>query len=206
MIDHDQLVQTLAGSLGGGGLLAYILRFLLELRRERAASRHTQGLEDQVEVYAILNRLLDSVGAVRAAIIRSKNGGGIPRPDKPVYISRLHQVYTPKHGDDYRSWDGLLADETSSKVLLELVKEGQAHVRLADLPPASDISLHMQAVGSKQRLYRILHLSGTEGIFLEVGLDTEDELTPGQEYEVRLAARELRRILERYRGPSISIA
>lgn len=80
------------------------------------------------EVYDELHELMTMSGAVRAVILRTTNGGGVPRLGAPLYSSILYEAYRKPSRSIRKDWQNQQIDEQYSKMLTDICSGGTVEI------------------------------------------------------------------------------
>ena len=120
-MDDLPVIAKLAIALfGTGGTGVVVLKMLKDWSRTRRSRHMDAGFADVNELYQTLQTLLGDISADRILIIKSENGGGLPRPGCEIKSSVIHEVFNGKLGSLYEIWQRVPLDHEYSRILSEL--------------------------------------------------------------------------------------
>lgn len=117
----------------GSGSLAAIVHLIRDLLRRRAGRLYERGYGDISAIYQHIQALLSTTEANRVLVLKSENGGGIPRPGCIVKSSILYEVCDSPAIPVVQAWQLVALDQDYSAILSKVVSEGRAVIRLDDL-------------------------------------------------------------------------
>ena len=94
-----------------------------------------RALKGQNDTFKALNTITSQVdGVYRAVLLRSENGGGIPRPGSPLYVRAVASARA-EHANDVEGWDDRRrVDSWYIRFIFELCQKGEQHIRTDQLP------------------------------------------------------------------------
>jgi hypothetical protein len=133
------LTEFFVGSGLSAALAGYLVSFLHKKKIEIEKQKENQSVSaviDAATIYDELNTLASRTGCMRALILASSNGGGIPDAGSPLTVSILYEVVRgeglmPIRGD----WQMIPLDEAYVSMLRELINAGTYHGDLDKLKP-----------------------------------------------------------------------
>ena len=131
MDDLPVLVKIAIAVFGTGGAGVVGIKMLKDWARTRRSKHMDAGFADMNELYQTLQTLLGSISADRILIIKSENGGGLPRPGCEIKSSVVHEVYNGKLGSLYEMWQRVPFDHEYSEIL-SVLSTGQWVWRTAE--------------------------------------------------------------------------
>lgn len=117
MEDLDPIIQLALALIGTSGGMAAIVNLLRLWARKRRSKHMDAGFADMNEIYQTLQNLLGEIAADRILVIKSENGGGLPRPGCTIKSSVIHEVFNGDLGSLYESWQRVTLDHEYSHVL-----------------------------------------------------------------------------------------
>lgn len=97
-------------------------------------SRFPRVLSDIHQVYDALHGLTNATGACRAVVLKTENGGGIPRIGRPLYSSILYEVFVPPAKLLRKGWQQQQIDEGYTSMLLDVLAKGTVIVETRRMP------------------------------------------------------------------------
>lgn len=119
--------------LVGSGLLAFLSKFILSYLKTRRIKKVTNSILDVGHIYDILQEARSQLGCVRILILKTENGGGIPKVNSPIYATVLHEVYDAKIEPIKESWQRRLVDSFYCKILCQLLNEEKVEIEEKNL-------------------------------------------------------------------------
>ncbi len=118
MDDLPVYAQIAIAVLGTGGGAAAAIKLLKDWSRMRRSKHMDAGFADVNELYQTLQTLLGDISADRILVIKSENGGGLPRPGCTIKSSVIHEVYNGQYlGSLYEVWQRVPLDHDYSQIL-----------------------------------------------------------------------------------------
>lgn len=115
----------IATVLGLGGLLERIVTFFINRynTEKRFKNEYFKTIKNVKKVHSILSELHFNLDAQRTVILKSENGGGIPKVRNKIYSSIIYGVSNINDGEDLRSiWNKQLIDKSYSSMILDLIE------------------------------------------------------------------------------------
>ncbi len=160
---------------GASGALTVFIRELFRYLAARAEAEeqqeHIDGLTRIARIYDELNQIIASdSGISRVMVIRSSNGGDIPKPGCRVFIRVLHEAYRSLHDSIIHSnlWEERQADQHYIELVRRIAIEEEVLLLTEDLPEESALrALYDASRTHHSHVYR-LRLTGTEMLYLSV--------------------------------------
>lgn len=124
MDDLSVTQQVLVALFGAGGGGAAAVKLFGDFARKRRSRNMDTGLGDIRQIYEELQTLLGDVSADRILVIKSENGGGLPRPGCVVKSSVVHEVFTKELPSIHETWQRVPLDQQYSEIL-SILSTGQ---------------------------------------------------------------------------------
>lgn len=162
-------------------------------RRNRAV----EAVASAKQVYEQLHRCLRETSASRAIILRTENGGGVLRVDKPMYGSILYEVGAgPGRRED---WQKARLDERYIVMLdrLQRSDQGHIHIRLSD-PDCAEISQTLRDIYESEnvQLAHVFLLSHDVDhiVYAVIHYQSDRRLLPGEGVHLQAAINRLRNL------------
>lgn len=123
MTDLDPIIQILIAVIGSGGSIAAFTTLFREWWKSRQARKMDSGFLDIYAVWEELQALATAVGADRALILKSENGGGLPAPGSVIKSTAIFEYHTDVLPSVRSTWDRVLLDSYYSEVV-SLISSG----------------------------------------------------------------------------------
>lgn len=194
-IEAVLLLLTGTGGLAGAQIL---FRRILQWVARR---KWTNSLEAEDGIYSILNDVCGKLKAQRAVLLLSRNGGGVPRPGFPLFITVLRETYVTTQRPIKEGWIDRHVDQSFTRKLLELFNYQHLRLETDSLPEASVLRdsfiaaetgvCFFQTVGMRFDGFLKVHPVGF--VYLSVSFsDKTRQLTPQERERLRSASVKLR--------------
>lgn len=120
MEDLPIWVQVLIGVFGTGGSATALVALLRERARSKRSKDMTSGFRDIHEAYEELQQLLSRTSADRILILKSQNGGGLPKPGCDIKTSVWAEAFNGSLGSIRDTWQRVPLDYQYSEILNRL--------------------------------------------------------------------------------------
>ena len=176
---------------GAGGVGAVFIKgafkYLTEHRLSKARKKHILGLRKIASIYDHLNQLMASDPRVnRVMVIRSSNGGEIPKPGCRIFIRILHEAYRTLEDSIVHTnlWDERQADQHYLELVRKIATTPKVHLTTSELPEDSALRTLYEGSGTLGSRVYLLTLSGTEMIYLSINY-TDIAATPPKAKAIR---------------------
>lgn len=133
--------DTAWGFLGilAGGTIA-LARELARRHYDSVEAARARGIEATLLAHErIQSALALALNASRydsVLLVRVANGGDIPEPSKPLYVSVLQEAFNERLQPTRGSWARQPMDEGYVSLMLRVVRDGAVSVVVADMPPS----------------------------------------------------------------------
>lgn len=82
----------------------------------------TKAIHATSEVYEIMNSLVNECGVSKVLILKSENGGGVPKLGSPIYGSVVAEVVRKPSKSILHTWQRQRVDESYNDVLNQIIK------------------------------------------------------------------------------------
>lgn len=177
------------------GAFAAVSRFLASLRRRRGVKELGRTFAAQAELNSALNDVRAVMGACRASILKSTNGGGIPSPGKQLYTSVVYESYS-NDGDSTRDlWQNMPVDAPYSQLLSDLYEKKAVNMR-TDLMHPGDLKSLYRSTGVEMATVRKIGCSDRAMYYLSLNYKRARELADGEMITLRAAVAHMARLFE----------
>lgn len=171
------------------GFFKWLLPFLREQHAARKGARVTADVEGALrkhrQLYAAMQALEDA-GIQRSVIFAGHNGGGIPRPGTPFYVSALHWMVDQRDRQAPHKYQHLPVDAPYINLLLEVRDSGPYRFTTEDHAPGQLRDIYL-AEGVTDALIVPLGLVDRRLLFMSAAV-FEGELTDSQITEIKVQA------------------
>ncbi len=196
-IDWNAILIALTGSGGLVGVIALFKKVLRLFRRTQVF----HSIDNTSEAYGVLNDLLIRLGASRVLVLRLENGGGIPSPDKRLFSSVLHEIYTIDLAPVREAWQKRQVDAGYVEMMAKVYRSGGLATEVSGLPKGSVLRDRYEMDGIKNSEVRALGITKDAGAFLYLTVNWRVENRPHARGEavqrevLRESVQDLRRLL-----------
>lgn len=152
-------------------------------------------------IYPILNQMLNETGACRVAMLKTTNGGGIPKPGSTLRSSVIAEVYGKDAEAVACSWQEQLVDADYVKMLSRLVMAGRTFVITSELDEDSMLGQLYQSMGIVFSKVMLIETLPEMMIYVSLNFTTGEpaSITPDQREAARAGANQLAQVFERSR-------
>lgn len=147
------------------------------------------------KIYNQFKDLADRVGAHRVVLVKATNGGGLPSPGKPLYISVVTEVTKPGVKIITPEWQQRLADEHYIKLLEEVYVKGHALIYPEELPEYSILRGVYTISDTQQAAVEKIGVYGNSFYYLTIHWDKKKKLTTSDVYYIKCQVDNLKRML-----------
>ena len=145
-------------------------------------------------IYAELAGLRERTGAIRAFVMASENGGGVPTPEKRIVTSVLYESCRPEVYNVSDTWQKQPATEFVSSIVGTVLREGQMLARVSECP-AGDFRTACDALGLTTVYFRHIALTPTKVLYLSLTWDDDTWLDAHDYDAARIAVSRLQNLL-----------
>lgn len=134
-LNFDILVITFIGSSALAVILAAFKDTWLSWFQHKLATntKAKHLLARRLDVYDVLNQLKNRVHSPRALVQYTENGGGLPVPGSPLYISILYETTDHNTSSIKEDIQRLLTDESYDNMLSHLATKGTNFIETDEL-------------------------------------------------------------------------
>lgn len=118
-----------------GWLVTFFQKKKIEIQKQKE-NQSASAVIDAAKIYDELNTLASRTGCMRALILASSNGGGIPDAGSPLTVSILYEVVRGEGLMPIRAdWQKIPTDEAYVSMLREIIMNGSYSGDVKDLRP-----------------------------------------------------------------------
>lgn len=124
-----------------GGIVMFFLKWLKEYieKRKRKKKPYTSIAKMMALTLDTLYKARDITSTDRCLIIKTTNGGKLPKPGYPIYIRIEYDIHTDKVRPVKEDFDGVQMDEPYARLINKLDSEQVIEVVTGQLPEGSDL-------------------------------------------------------------------
>ncbi len=149
------------------------------------------------KIYPILTTMLHETGADRVALLKTTNGGGIPRPGSTLRSSVLAEVLGDKIDAIAHTWQEQLLDRDYVHMLSKLIGRGCTYTITEDLD--DDSMLRILYEGNGIAFSKVVLIDTLPEMLIYVSVNfaegTPETLTAEQREGARAGANQLKQVL-----------
>ena len=124
-------------------IFKYALEFYKTWLKNRKVQRLKRTFSYVTDIYAGLKKARQETRAVRAAVLRATNGGGIPVPGKPIYSSIVYEDEEEDMVEARSRWKKQEVDNGYAQVLTSLFEQKKILLKTEELPPSALKNLYL---------------------------------------------------------------
>jgi len=123
------MIELLVAFISGGALTA-LIKGLFDVIKIRQSQKKLfpDAFKKMNEIYGLMNKLKSEINCERVLIIKAKNGGGLPKPGTPLFVSVLYEVYDSDFVSSAEWWQSRQVDESYIGMLMRVEEEEQIAV------------------------------------------------------------------------------
>jgi hypothetical protein len=92
-------------------------------------------VEKIVNIYDQMHRIIEETPVERFLIFKSHNGGGVIKPNTPLYSSVIYEDYTAPFKSVKDVYQRIEADEEYLRMLVEMIQKKSIILKTEKLPP-----------------------------------------------------------------------
>ena len=158
-------------------------------------SRFSAVLNGMHSIYDELHILNQKVGCTRSLILKTENGGGVPRLGASLFSSVLYEALSGKGASLRKGWQQERLDEEYVKMLIAVMANGQVHLKTEEMPECRLKTLY-EANGVNEAMVFLIAVEETRLIYLSLNCCKKEtkEMTPTQEEAMRAGVNRLKQI------------
>jgi hypothetical protein len=120
---NTQIFIELVLALGLGNVLKELISIYIEKRKiqnRKESDEFGKAIDEISEAYELMNIILVESGAMRVKLLKTTNGGGIPRIGCNIYSSVVHEVFTGLQSEKYR-WENQKIDKPYIDLISKII-------------------------------------------------------------------------------------
>lgn len=178
--NKDFIFTFMLTFIGSGTLIATIsfMRYLISvwILRRKESVRH--AIESIHSLYETLNDVMAATHAVRAVIVKTENGGGIPHIGSRIYSTVLYEVHDKFVDAVKLNWQRRIVDEAMTKTLLKIVTADSTDIKLEELEGTLQLVYKTQGIAFS-KVFQI-YKDEVSFFYMSVNFRTNKDLTPFQ--------------------------
>lgn len=136
----NNFIKAAGVFLGAGGAGTYLLRRVLESRKNKKDTTLSEAFRDIHEVYAAMQNVLNSdSGLNRTLFVRVQNGGGVPSPTNHVTSSIVFEADVHGGTSIRDSWQNVPVDADQAQLIHDLFAKDIVHFTREQQRPGASI-------------------------------------------------------------------
>jgi len=127
---NTQIFIELVLALGLGNLIKEAIYIYIEkkkIQNRKESDEFGKAIESISEAYELMNTILVESGASRVALLKTTNGGGIPRIGCTIYSSIVHEVFTGATSDKYK-WENQKVDKAYIDMISKVINNDSVEI------------------------------------------------------------------------------
>ena len=167
------------------GVIGFVKALQKKYRKNRK-QRIANIWADIVKTGNTLKQVVAEADAIRALLIRSQNGGGVPGPTSPATVTVLYDACAKGTRSIVGAWNETRADHQYCDVLRRLAQNGRVHLVTEDMD-AGDLKDLYERDGIKQSYVFRLGATETQMVYLSINFGFAEKLEPAARDAMRQA-------------------
>lgn len=187
-------------TLAGG---AFGMHFVKKLMQAKEDSTKTMqwNIDNLAQLHRAMDKVLANTSADRFLILKGSNGGGVPKPGSPYFVSVIHAVR--KDGDSnnlVESYQNLLVDLHYLEMLSDILLKGSVTFKVSKMPKGLLQRIYQSEGVTSSTVFSIAK-SETELFFGIIATHRPDGdlLAPSEVLPIELGINEIRNVFGKYR-------
>lgn len=186
-------IITAIAAIGGPILLWRMQQ--AKKNEEIKPSAMQEALMGSSEIYAFLHRWSDLLRAPRILLLKTSNGGGVPRAGHPLYSSVCCESANPPLAPQSPQWDKQKLDEPYRKMLLQLLTEEYIPLITEKMKPGKLRDVY-ESQGVVQSEVMLLRLTDNHMYYVSINHVEEADLDTAERRNLRrVLSNELNQLL-----------
>lgn len=199
-MDSTVTVALITAISGGIGWI--VKRFVFN--KSSKASRHqanwASGCESIHSVYESLSSLVYRTRASRAIICRYENGGGVPRPGRPVIMTIIYEVHDSDTSPSKDQWQRRELNESEYFECLVSVLNNKSYSFLnSEAAKDSIVRMANEVAGVARTESSLLYQSSNSIYVLSLHFPSAARIDPQDEVKIDAATSDMRNMFSRRR-------
>jgi hypothetical protein len=175
-----------------------LIKFFVKRRDTLATVDLTQSdvIKSAAQIYHELNDLLSKTDAGRVLILKTENGGGIPRRDGTLYSTVIYEVYSPPHLSIANDWNRQRLDKVYVDMLVD-VDQSSGVTNITEFMPDSVLkNVYLSTGIGMSRVQKILATQKSY-YYLSIAWDKAKTLSASDINAIRATSSNLERLLQK---------
>jgi hypothetical protein len=168
-------------ALGVGEIAKSAFKIYSDKRKveiETSSERFQKAIENINDGYAIMNDILVVSNASRVSLLKTTNGGGVPRIGCPIYGTMVYEIY--RNGKpNKKNWSNIEIDKEYIKLLSNIIREKKVVLKTENLKIGLLENINHQ-LGIVKSLVFYLNAKSTEFLYLSIDYDNDAEINEGE--------------------------
>lgn len=162
-------------ALGIGGMLKTLLDYYIAYNKTKIKGDFQKQIDLINQTYSILNDILVQHNASRVVLLKTTNGGGVPKLGCLLYSSIIYEVYQNHQKAIKQKWQSIKVDESYVEMLFEVLKKGYSLVSTGGIKKGLLRTLY-EKEGIDQSLVYYIKENKTDFIYLSINFDNKSEI------------------------------
>lgn len=107
----------------------------LEILRlfNRLTMRPSKEIVKVVKIYEAMHKMLENNKVKRVLVLKAHNGGGLIRPNTPLYVSAIYEDYMSPFYSVKETYQKVVIDEAYIRTLIDLCTKKHIKIKVKDL-------------------------------------------------------------------------
>jgi len=188
----NEFLPLLLTALGSGTFLAAILETYRwwKDRQIRLQDPFKEVLPKIHQIYSIVEELRRDIGAKRVTILKTENGGGLPKIDSHIYSSILYETAADSEYKVKSEWQKQKVDKPYIEMLMRVYQLGELQICTEDLTPSILKDVYT-AYGTGCSIVCSVSTAYNKFMYLSVHFGAEHEMDSLAETKIRAAVNKL---------------
>lgn len=170
----------------------WALPFFRDWQKSRADREVSKKYGWYQDLYSVLQEIL-GLGTDRVIVFKGHNGGGLPRPGTPFYVTAVHWLMGASGVSRPQLFRNLPPDLEYVKMLVDVKNEGSALYATEDMAPCQLRRIY-EAEGVNSSLVVFLGLKDREMYYMSVALQ-DGKISDTVRTEIELRANLVRNLI-----------
>lgn len=183
-----------SAAAAAGAIIALIkkLKPLQAWQQRRSRAGHLAAYEANLRVMAVLQDLLNTLPVERVLLIKSHNGGGVPRPGSTMKVTVAHEVHKQGIQSTRENLQDFVIDAAYTALLRTLI-EKRFEVLRVDSMPDGFLNLKFRAERIQQAFVAAVGFSSNSFYFLKCDTlqSVDEDAVVKIEYHLALASNDI---------------
>jgi hypothetical protein len=183
----------IAAIFGSGGLGVALVNYLTKRQHNKDKRKAQENFKKLDEVYKTLERIRYATRANRVCVLKTENGGGIPKPGSDVTSSVVHENASPDMTKELMaSWQKVRLNGVWAPIIKHIAED-----RCATLVPIPEMGPHFDFLleSNCAKVHFVLIVQTPSAMFyMSVHLAEGIELSPQEQSEIYQGVRRLQQL------------